>query len=61
MSKQEAAKAGKQLSEAEMKRLKATLFKPVVTNPVNKKEQPAATPAQNNNGEDKKKKLFGLF
>lgn len=51
--KGEKAVAGKKLSEEEMKRLKATLFKPVDSK-VSKKEDVKSAP-------EKKKGFFGLF
>jgi hypothetical protein len=49
ISDQEKAKAGKKLSEAEMKRLQATLAKPIVT-----KSATTSYPTE-------KKKLFGIW
>jgi len=59
--KGEKATAGKKLSEEEMKRLKATLFKPVTKNgngPNNNSKVAAAAPTAE---AEKKKGFFGLF
>jgi hypothetical protein len=55
ISNTEKAKAGKKLSETEMKKLQATLAKPIVT----KSQTPVAAPSTPAPAE--KKKLFGLF
>lgn len=61
-AKGEKAVAGKKLTEDEMKRLKATLFKPVSTNGGKSIPPSSSTkPEPSNQSAEKKKGFFGLF